>query len=250
MTENKKFIVFFSIASAICLILTYLFSIIEVSADLINDDFLVVAFGGLFGSFGVMLLSEIKKYCLNKRAAEDVLYYTLLQLYSELIVEIKNTDVYLEHKESPVPGNLYSGRVPVIRGLLYSLQRLDYEPFLKNALKNLWEPFRQNELHELDNHVIMCNSKLFLAINHEQIKALDTGKMHYHPTACDHDVDVTLRKMKMHASDRAKAIDDIKKAVSIIGKNRFHWQEDKKRVDSLYIGLPTENPELLSFFED
>ena len=250
MSENKKFISFFSIATILCLLLTYIFSINKIESECINSTFLVAVFGGLLGSFGVMLLSEIKKYYLNKRAAEDSLYYSLYKLYSELIVESKNTEVYLERSDVPVPETLYNDRVPEIRGLIFALQRIDYAPIRKNDLSRKWEKFRKNEGFELDNHVDMCNSKLFSAINHEQLKALEMGKVHYQPTSSDHDVKVTLRKMKIHATERAKAIDTLQNAVSFIGKGRYKWKEDKERIDSLSIGLPTENQELQSFFED
>ena len=250
MSENKKFISFFSIATIVCLLFTYIFSVVKIESKCINRTFLVAVFGGLLGSFGVMLLSEIKKYYINKRAAEDSLYFSLYQLYSELIVETKNTDVYLERPDIPVPENLYNSRVPEIRGLIFALQRIDYAPIRKNDISKQWEIFRKNEGPELDNHVNLCSVKLSLAIIQEQQKALEMGKMHYHPTASDHDVKVTLNKMKIHASARAKAIDTLQNAVSVIGKGRYNWEEDKKRIDSLSIGLPSENQELRSFFED
>ena len=116
MSENKKYISFFSWITALFLVLTYVFSIVKISSPFMSSDFLEIIFGGLFASFGVMLLAEIKKYTMNKQIAEDNLYDSLVSLYAELVVQSKQTEVYLNNQTAAVPENLYSNRAAAMAG--------------------------------------------------------------------------------------------------------------------------------------
>ena len=210
----------------------------------------MVVFGGLFASFGVMLLAEIKKYFVNKRIAEDFLYDTLLSLYSELMIEVKNTDVYQSNPDAAVPDNLYSNRAPAMNGYLYSLRRIDYSPYKENAFSKVWEAYKQNEFLVLEKHINFCFTHLYLAINQEKIRALEHGATTYHPTGKDRDVSITLRKMKANATERIQAIEILIDALSSMYENRYSWEAEKEKYQALKIGLPTENPELMEFFEE
>ena len=250
MSENKQFIVFFSWVTGVFLILTYIFSVVKFSWRFVSSDFLVVAFGGLFASFGVMLLAEIKKYFISKRSSEDMLYFTLLGLYTELIVEAKNAEVYLNNQDSMVPDNLFKDRVPQISGYIYSLRNIDYAPFRKNKIESQWTEYRKNELPNLDNHVIICNTYLFLAISQEKMKALDRGLAHYHPIGKDHDVNVMLKKTHADAIARTLVIEKMQDVLFSTYSNRYMWEKEKEKLQTLEIGLPTENPNLKAFFEE
>ena len=250
MSENRKFIRFFKWVTVIFFILTYVFSIQEFKHPFINNGFLETIFGGLFASFGVMLLAEIKKYSISKRSTEDLLYFTLLGLYSDLVVEAKNVDVYLKNPDSPVPNNLFSDRLPAISGYINALRGINYAPFKENDISKQWNAYRGKEFQCLDNHTIACRTHLFLAINQEKLRALDRQITYYNPTAKDHNVSVTLRKMKADAIERARAIEAMQDCISATCANRYQWKEEKANLQSLEIGLPTENPRLALFFED
>lgn len=250
MSENKKFIRFFLWVSALFLVLTYVFSVVRFSVSFLSTDFLEIVFGGLFASFGVMLLAEIKKYSISKRSAEDKMYFALLGLYSELVVESKNADVYLNNPDSPVPDNLFSDRLPAISGYINALRGIDYAPYRENDISKQWNAYRRKEFQNLDSHMIACRTHLFLAINQEKLRALDRQITQYHPTSKDHDVSVTLRKMKLDANDRTRAIEEMQDSISATYAKRYHWKEEKANLQSIEIGLPAENPMLTSFFKD
>ena len=210
----------------------------------------MTAFGGLFASFGVMLLAEIKKYFINKRLAEDSLYETLLNLYSELMVEIIQTNVYLDNLEKEVPDNLYSNRAPAMSSYLCSLRRIDYSPGKESKLSHLWEEYKRNELRKLDWHIASCKTYLSLAINREKIKALERKITSYNPIGKDKDVNTTLRKMRVNAIERTDAIKQLLDTLSSACENRYNWEEEKEKHQTIKVGLPSENPELKAFFEE
>ena len=62
MKTNKKFIKFFSVASGITFAACYLTSLIEFEKAWINSNFLFSVSSGVFASFIVVLVTEIKKY--------------------------------------------------------------------------------------------------------------------------------------------------------------------------------------------
>lgn len=250
MSENRKFIVFFSWITALLFILTYFFSVITFSYQFLSSDFLEIVFGGLFASFGVMLLAEIKKYHINRRNTENTLYFTLLNLYAELVIEAKSADVYLKNLDSMVPDSLFSDRATVINSYIFSLRGIDYNPFRENGISKQWNEFRAKEFQCLDCHVIDCRTKLFLAINNEKLRALDQQITNYNPIARDHDVNITLNKIKANATERVRAIERVQDAFSATYENRYHWEQERTSLQSLEIGLPTENPSIAAFFKE
>ena len=250
MSESKKYIRFFSWITGLFLVLTYVFSIVKFSCRFLNSDFLEIVFGGLFASFGVMLLAEIKKYTMSKRSTEDLMHFSLLGLYTELVVEAKNADVYLKNPDSSVPENLFSDRLATICSYINTLRGVDYAPFIENNISKQWNKYKGEEFQGLDNHVIACRTHLSLAINHEKLRALERRIANYYPTSKDHDVNITLRKMNADALERAQAIEALQDTISTACAGRYSWKEEKENLQSLEIGLPTENPRLASFFED
>ncbi len=251
MSENKKFIVFFSWCTGLLLVATYVFSILQFEYPMLTSDFLVVIFGGLFASFGVMLLAEIKKYFINKRAAEDTLYFTLLNLYIELNIETKNADVYLNNPSTPVPDNLFSDSVPSIGQALTTLKYLDYSTFAKTKINKHWREYKAKEIPCLDEHLGYSRSYLFMAINRDKLKALDEkGLTAYHPTSQDQAVKVTLTKIKANAINRSQEIESLMEEIISSYKDRYSWEEAKKKIQNTDVGLPTDNERINSFFEE
>ena len=249
MSQNKKFIAFFSAMTACFLLLTYIFSIFNFKCDYMNNDFLVVAFGGLFGSFGVTLLAEIKKYFVNKRESEINLYSTLLALYSELVVEAKNAEYYL-CETNIVPDNLFSGRSSYIQSYANMLQTIDYSTFCENSFSISWKDYKDKEISELNNHVILCQSRLSLAINNEKLLMLEKGIINYTPRSNDKYVNITLRKMIINAKERIGAIERIMNTLDKTYPNKYRWNLQKDRINNITVGNPLENKEIKDFFEE
>ena len=214
-----------------------------------NNDFLVVAFGGLFGSFGVTLLAEIKKYFVNKRDSEINLYSTFLALYSELVVEVKNAEYYLS-EPIIIPDNLFSGRSSYIQSYANMLQTIDYSTFCENSFSISWKNYRDKEIPELNNHVILCQSRLSLAINNEKLLMLEKGIINYTPRSDDKYVNITLRKMIIDAKGKIGAIERIMDALDKTYPNKYKWNLQKDRINNITVGNPLENKEIKDFFEE
>lgn len=250
MSENRKFIAFFSWVTLIFLVLTYVFSIQNFEYPYINNGFLETVFGGLFASFGVMLLAEIKKYYINKKNMEDLLYFTMLNIYNELVLETKYADLYITHPSTEVPSNVFSERVPAYCGYMNTLRGIDYATYGKSCILCRWNWYRSKELPNLNKHVNWCSNRLFIAVTQEKLNAQYQGKGAYNPVSSDHDVNVTLHKMKADALERIKAINPLMSTISSVYPDRYQWEKDKTISNDAIIRLPSEDPELNAFFKD
>ena len=248
MSNNKKFIKFLSWCTGISLILSYVSCVFVFDYTFLNNNFLLTLFGGMFASFCVMLLSEIKKYLDNKKSAEDLLYANFLSLYVEFTNEIGNSSVYLKNKNEIVPSALFDMRAPVISNLNSMIRNVDYEPFNKTALYNNLTLFKQNEATKIDRHIINFNY-LHQAINLTQISIMGKGLHAYNPTASDKLVETALTKIKSDAEIQKKSVEGLINAIVSEFPNRFNWKKDKEIIDSLKFDLKEREKQNNAFFE-
>lgn len=94
LKTNIKFIKFFSITSVVAFIACYITSLVTFEEPWLNSNFLFSIFSGVFASFIVVLITEIKKYFDNKSMAENCIYDNCVGLYTELTGQIKQLNMY------------------------------------------------------------------------------------------------------------------------------------------------------------
>lgn len=131
MKTNIKFIKFFSITSVVAFIAFYITSLVTFEKPWLNSDFLFSVFSGIFASFIVVLITEIKKYFDNKSMAEDCIYDNCVGLYRELTVQIKQLNMYLENKAEQFPGAILDHRMPSLSSFNNTLRLIDYTTMRK-----------------------------------------------------------------------------------------------------------------------
>lgn len=251
MSINKKIINFLSWGTGISLIISYVCCVFVFECRFLNNNFLLTLFGGMFASFCVMLLSEIKKYSVNKKSTEDLLYANLLSLYIEFTGEIRNLSMYLENKNEIVPRNLLNNSAIVISNLNSTIRSVDYNPFIKTALYNNLLLFKQNEVPKINNHIINLNY-LPLAVDKTQLEIIRKGcgeKLYYNPTAADKLVEIALIKIKHDAEIQKKSVEGLINAIISEFPNRFNWAKEKEIADFLKFDLKEKEMQHKSFFE-
>ena len=249
MSNNKSFIKFLSWITILFLVLTYVGSLLEFKFSYITSEFLFVIFGGIFASCCVMLLSEIKKYIDNKRAAEDMLYGSLLGLYIELTTETKNAEMYLCNPQEGVPPNLFEHRAYVQQNYCQVLRNLDYAPIKRTPLVTQVQMFKSNEIPCIDKHISICVNRLPMAINYVKIGCLQRNINGYIPTSNDQLVKITLQKTKADATVRLKAIEGLIIALISVYPKRYNWMNDKQAIDAINFDLKEQDAENRAFFE-
>ena len=245
MSENIKNIKWFSIITAVFLVLTYIFSIVEFKCDLISSNFLFTVFGGVFASFCVVLIMEIIKYRLNKKVLENSIYQNLLIIYNLLKLEIQYSSIYKDNKNLPVPENLYTNNAQILNSYCCVVKYSDYCLLKNTVLLKEVKRFQSDELPLIETHV-RKGGFLGIAILQTKINMQNTC---YSPTFCDSLVSTAINNMISDAEVRCKAIESILSVLSSSYPKRFDWKKDKAASDEIKVDINTMYAPTAEFFK-
>ncbi len=250
MKTNIIFIKFFSTASIITLVLSLVSYIIKFDFKWISDEFLFTMLSGIFVSFLVVLISEIKHYYVNKRATEDVIYNTCVGVYIELTGQIRLIEMYLNDKTAAVHGATLENRLPFLTGYSNSLRSIDYTTFDKrNAISIRYHTYVNSEFPSLSTHIGMCNY-LPIAVNQSNIQYLQRG---YQPpilTSAEPLINTALQKIKANAVARRTAAEGMIESLVSFYPQRFPWESDKMHINAMYMDTQQMNREHDAFFQN
>lgn len=249
MNSIKKSIVFLFCSTIVSLLLTYFFSIVEFTNKLISSNFLFTVLSGIFASFIVLLIVETKKYFDAKRENEDKIYFYLMYLYAEFVVEIGNVSIYLDNEAELVPGNLFQARMPIMSNYGSALRSIDYSPFRKTKLFRDIKSYQKNELPNVDKHVHL-QSYLPQAIALTKLEYAQLGALSYNPIASDRLVKTTLTKIKNDAEMQRERIGQLLETVDEELSNRYNWSKDKEFIDNMNLSLEEREKMNKDFFQN
>ena len=249
MKTNIKFIKFFSITSGIALVACYIASLITFENVWLNSNFLFTIFSGVFASFVVVLITEIKKYFDNKSMAESCIYGNCVGLYTELTVQIKQLDMYLKNRNELLPGGILEHRIPSLSSYNNALRLIDYTTMRKkNALSFRFAAFIRQEVPKVEQHIGNC-SNLQIAVNQTQIDYLKQGISGYNPTSADPLVNIAAQKIKASAEAQRVAIDGFLQTMVSFYPNRFNWDNEKASINQVSYDLQEMHKKGREFFE-
>lgn len=249
MKTNIKFIKFFSFMSGIAFTACYIASLITFEKTWINSNFLFSVFSGVFASFVVVLITEIKKYFDNKSTAENCIYGNCVGLYTELTVQIKQLDMYLKNKKELLPGAILEHRMPSLSSYNNALRLIDYTTMRKkNALFYRFITFVQQETPKVEQHIGNC-SNLHIAVNQTQINYLKQGISGYNPTSADPLVNIAAQKIKASAETQRVAIDGFLQTLVSFYPNRFNWDNEKASINQISFDIQEMDKKSKEFFE-
>lgn len=249
MKTNIKFIKFFSITSGIAFVACYIASLITFEKKWINSNFLFSVFSGVFASFIVVLITEIKKYFDNKSMAENCIYGNCVGLYTELTGQIKQLDMYLKNKEELLPGAILEHRMPSLASYNNGLRIVDYTTMRKeNALFHRFIIFVQQEVPKVEQHLVTCTN-LQIAVNQTQINYLKQGISGYNPTSADPLVNIAVQKIKASAEAQRVAIDGFLQTLVSFYPNRFNWENEKASINQVSYDIQEMHKKNKEFFE-
>lgn len=250
MKENLKFIKFFSTTSVIAFICCYITNLVTFDSAWVNSGFLFSIFSGVFASFVVVLITEIKKYFDSKHMAENCMYANGAGLYRELTVQIKQLDMYIKNKAEVFPGAILENRIPVLASYNNALRFIDYTPMRKNATLSLrFSAFIQQEIPNIDRHIGNCNN-LPIAVAQTQVNQLKRGISGYNPTAADPLVNTAAQKIKASAEARRVAVDGFLQTLVSLYPNRFNWDREKEAINQVYFDIQEMHQNSKEFFEN
>lgn len=250
MKENLKFIKFFSITSVIAFICCYITNLVTFDSTWVNSGFLFSIFSGVFASFVVVLITEIKKYFDSKHMAENCIYVNCAGLYTELTVQIEQLDMYIKNKAELFPGAILEKRMPALASYNNALRFIDYTTMRKNATLSLrFSAFIQQEIPNIDRHIGNCNN-LPIAVAQTQVNQLKQGISGYNSTAADPLVNTAAQKIKASAEARRVAVDGFLQTLVSLYPNRFNWDREKEAINQVSFDIQEMHQNSKEFFEN
>ncbi len=249
MKENLKFIKFFSITSVIAFVCCYITNLVTFNFTWINSSFLFSIFSGIFVSFIVVLITEIKKYFDSKHMAENYMYANCVGLYTELTVQIKQLDMYIKNKEELFPGAFLDHRMLALASYNNALRLIDYTTMKKRTTLPLrFSAFTQQEIPNIDRHIGNCRN-LQIAVVQTQIYYLKQGISGYNPTTADPLVNTAAQKIKASAEIRRTAVDGFLQTMVSLYPNRFNWDKEKDAINQVSFDIQEIHQNSKDFFE-
>lgn len=248
MKNNVLFIKFFSIASVITLVVSYLINRWAFQTRWIDSGFLFSIFSGIFASFIVVLITEIKKYFVNKHLTEDSIYANCVGLYTELTAQIKALDMYLKSPAEVLPGALLEHRMPILASFNNALRFIDYTTLKKdNPITKQFFDFVHSRCPEIDQHIILCGN-LQIAVTQTQLNKLKQGNFGYLPTAQDPLVLTAAEKIMASAEMQRTEVKKFLQAMVRQYPNRFNWKKEEESINNVNLDLSEMHKKQEAFF--
>ena len=233
MKSNIKFIKFFLWASIILLPVCIIIDIFNFKIFCISSNLILSIFGGLFASFVVSLITEIKKYFYNKEETESNIYKSWVALYTELAVQLKVLEHYLANKENPIPDNALSNRMPYFQACSDGLLHSDYNTFKKNnTALNEFADFIKEKSESIEKHIKECY-KVPMSIRQTKIFYVQMSNYSKLPSTSDWLVHEAVCDVKKSAEELMNSINLFLTKIEHDYPGHFNWSKDKKEKDNI-----------------
>ena len=174
-TKVIRFTLFMSIFFGV---ITYLVTLnieigfLNLSVPWLSNNFALTVCGGAFASMLVVLIGEVQKYSLNKKAAEDFLFSHTAYVYGQLLIIKTHIQNRLNDPTATVPGELLSMPSNCLKNEIFLISNADYYTFLRrNKLTKEYQDFCNVALQNLANFVNASNY-LDIAVLEDQMNNL------------------------------------------------------------------------------
>lgn len=236
MRTSISLIKFLGILSLISVVITYVISLNE-GYVCISKDFLLAIFSGIFTGLFVMLICEIQKYLKTKEEIERYMFYQTMYLYIEVFLIRKNLNEFLENRHEEVPQNLLIEHKNHATCQINVLRQIDYFTFRKkNSFTINVSKFLTQELDNLEKFLNYCGC-LEIAVLTSQHNNIQSGVFNNIITSSDEIVSKTITKLINLATEKEEEISTQLQLIDDHCKNRFNWEERRKKIKNGYRSL-------------
>lgn len=222
-----RFALFMSILFGV---ITYLITLnieigfLNLSVPWLSNNFVLTVCGGAFASMLVVLIGEVQKYFLNKKAAEDFLFSHAAYVYGQLQIIKTHIQKRLKTPSTIVPGELLSMPSNYIKNEISLISNTDYCTFLRsNKLTKEYQDFCNIALQNLANFVNASNY-LNIAVLEDQINNLKLYGAERPITSGSFYTGQALRKFDSLIDPLIGEIDVFLQHLDVGCAHRFMWE--------------------------
>lgn len=229
MRTQVKVIRFAAIMSVIFAIITYVITLnmeigfLDLHTQWLSNNFALTIFGGVFVSMLVMLICEIQKYLLDKKNAENFIYFHTAYVFGQLHVIKTHLSTCLEDSTQPVPKELLTYTVDVIRNELALISNVDYTTLKSCQLVDSYQDLCTNTLKRIEYYLSTTNY-LGIAVLKDQISNIEISGAERAVTAKSPNTGKVLRLLRQGIDPLSNEIDVFLLTFDTKCKKRYKWQ--------------------------
>ena len=243
MRGSVKVIKFSAIMSILFFILTYFttvnieVSFIELNTVWISNNLALTVFGGAFASMLVVLICEVQKYITEKASVEEYIFYHALYLYTALFFMQQNIHDYQNNTEAIVPDILLDERSMMIQSEVFTLQSVDYVPFIKKgSMLAVHQEFCKETVPNIQP-IMMGRNAVRIAICNTKIRHLQQNLSGKVVTSASEPMKTVLSNQLEKVSKALKKVNEYMENIDKYCKYRFGWENQREQIHSNYVNV-------------
>lgn len=229
MRTQVKVIRFAAVTSVMFAVVTYFITLnmeigfLDLHTQWLSNNFALTVCGGVFVSMLVMLICEIQKYLLDKKNAEDFLYFHTAYVFGQLHIIKTHLLTCLEDSTRPVPKELLTYTVDTIRNELALISNVDYTTLTSCQLVDNYQAFCGNTLKRIEYYLNTTNY-LSIAVLKDQISNVQIFGVECTVTAQSPNTGKVLRLLCEEVDSISNEIDVFLLTLDSECKKRYKWQ--------------------------
>lgn len=221
MKNTLIFIRFFFIFAIIFLILSFLSYIFS------DNQFLCTVTSGIFISFFVLLLTEVRRYFFLKGCTEKQIYDYIISIYSLLALELRNASVYLNAGNVEIKESLFHFNIKELQRFYSFLGLIDYEVLnISSYLYKKIKELKEKNLPKIYQHILLLNN-YEISFYKTKIRNLENGK-DLIPLASDELIKKILFEIKEDAENNKVLLEELIDFMEQKNPKKFNF---KKEID-------------------
>ncbi|MCM1127186.1 MAG: hypothetical protein NC429_12030 [Lachnospiraceae bacterium] len=237
MSVNVKIIKWLTWIAVIFLIATCLVNInaetgiIILNSVLFSNSMILALCSGVCAGLVAVLADKSYNYYLDKNRLKKYLYNAAITLYSDFYYIHKNINELIFDRDTKIPKNLFTSRLPAMQNRLLWMVNTDYCVFRKKdkfmlAHNNF---IRDKYIHlknRMDEYIYFDIAFTEMEIN--QLKNIENT---------DENIYKVLKVLDVFAKEALETLDQYLRVLQKDSPKKFIWTHDKEVIHNSYLGL-------------
>lgn len=231
---------FYSALLFISLIITYIVSInkelkfIAIDSPYISNEFCFAIASGILTGLIVALAAELRQYYLNKQAALNMIFYTLVGIYGIAGNQKAALTYFLNNPEEIIPQNMSkTNSNELVKIKLDQINFTDYSPFSEKD--NLFKAIKdfKNNIYTIEKYVNKL-SNIDICRNNIQIEQLENGILNGSVNSSYNTMKKTLTEVIKNHEEILMIVDNTCSIFYNKNQKKFNWKEKKEIANAFF----------------
>lgn len=231
---------FYSALLFISLITAYIVSInkelkfIAIDSPYISNEFCFAIASGILTGLIVALAAELRQYYLNKQAALNMIFYTLVGIYGIVGNQKAELTYFLNNPEETIPHNMSkTNSNELVKIKLDQINFTDYSPFSeKDKLFKAIKEFKKN-IYTIEKYINKL-SKIDNCRNNIQTEQLKNGVLNDSVNSSYNTMKKTLTEIIKNYEEILMIVNNTCSIFYKKNQKKFNWKEKKEIANAFF----------------